>query len=205
MASRQDAKAAILCDSVIVRSAIENSLINFGINCESEPERADVIIVVSGMLSDRYDDMKNQAEFLQKANTRQWVILGKNENDPFSRQLKENGRQPCRIPEDIDGDDLGHIVSLAASGHMIAINRFCPGGTEEDVEILSKANLDRDQWKLMRYLSKGLSNKEIAIAEDTTESAIKARLRLLLQKLGLNNRTKAAVLAARCRSSEIQS
>lgn len=50
---------------------------------------------------------------------------------------------------------------------------------------------------LLRYLSDGLSNKEIARAKDCTEGTVKVHIRQLMLKLGVANRTQAAVLAVR--------
>ena len=124
--------------------------------------------------------------------------MTRKEDDPVCQDLRDKGVDPCVVPEDISAEDLSHVVRLAASGHIISIGRMCRNADPDDARLLNQANLSAEQWNLLEHLAKGLSNKEIAIANDTTESAVKARLRCLLRKLGLSNRTKAAVLAARC-------
>jgi DNA-binding NarL/FixJ family response regulator len=201
MATKQEPKAAILCHSSIMKSAIASSLRRFGIDCIDDSESADVAVVVSGMLPEKYYSKTSECPF-ESSVTRKYVVLTRNDNDAVCKRLRDMGANPSRVPEDIDGEDLGHVVSLAAAGHILAMNNFCSHASNDDYDCLRNADLDESQWQLLSYLSEGLSNKEIAIAEDTTESAIKSRLRVLLQKLGLNNRTKAAVMAARCKVSE---
>jgi DNA-binding NarL/FixJ family response regulator len=57
--------------------------------------------------------------------------------------------------------------------------------------------LTEDQVRLMQFLSEGYSNKEIALLEQTAENTVKMRVRALLAKLDVSNRTQAAVIAAR--------
>ena len=61
--------------------------------------------------------------------------------------------------------------------------------------MLKNANLGPDHVTLLRYLSDGLSNKEIARAKDCTEGTVKVHIRQLVLKLGVANRTQAVVRA----------
>ena len=182
-----------MCQSSIMRGAIAASLTNNGISCIDGKGKADVAIVVTGLLCNG-----SQSDALQNINARKWVVLSRNDDDPVFHCLVEKGLDPCMVPEDIDGDDLCHVVRLAVSGHVLSMGRFSRGSQPGDARRLADAKLEPDQWRLMEHLSLGLSNKEIAIEERTTESAIKSRLRCLLHRLDLSNRTKAAVLAVRC-------
>lgn len=195
----KQAKAAIICQSSIMRAAIAASLEDDGIAYMENRGKADVAVVVSGLLHDLPSPSHPQAKcILDQVKADKWVVLSGEKDDPVLHHLIDRGHDPCLVPEDIDGSDLCHVVRLAASGHVLSMGRFCRGSHPGDARLLSQANLDTDQWRLLEHLSQGLSNKEIAIAEETSESAIKSRLRCLLSKLGLSNRTKAAVLAARC-------
>ena len=196
MREAQDTQARVICHSSIMKSAIASTLESNGIPCSFEDKNADVAIVVSGMIS-RPEPGKCIKD-IEGITADQWVVLTHKEDDPVCQGLIEAGIDPCIIPEDIDGEDLIHVVRLAASGHVLSMGKFCRNSHPEDLKILAGADLSEDHWRLLGHLAEGLSNKEIAIKEDSTESAIKARLRCLLRRLGLSNRTKAAVLAARC-------
>ena len=181
-----------------MKSAIVTSFNKEGILCDEGKGTVDVGIVVSGLLRPE----GNQPDFIYKSlqgiKAKRWVILSSQKNDPVYQYLAGQGCDPCVIPEEIDSQDLCHVAKLASSGHVISMGKFCQNAHPEDARLLAKADLSDDQWRLLAHLSLGMTNKEIAIEEDTTEAAVKARLRCLLRKIGLNNRTKAAVLAARC-------
>lgn len=196
MDSDQIAKASIICPSSIMKSAIASSLEENGIHCCSNGTDPNVAIIVSGLIP--RPQRGRSVKEIENIKATQWVVLTHQNNDPVCQSLIESGYDPCVVPEDIDGEDLSHVVRLAASGYVLSIGNFCRSASADDAKILNKANLTPDNWRLMGYLAEGLSNKEIAIKEDTTEGAVKAKLRCLLKKLDLSNRTKAAVLAARC-------
>lgn len=179
-----------------MKSAIASTLESGGIPCSFEDSKANVAIVVSGLIN--RPEPGQCIKDIEGINADQWVVLARKGDDPVCQNLIEAGIEPCIIPEDIDGEDLIHVVRLAASGHVLSMGKFCKNSHPEDAKILAEADLNEDHWRLLGHLAEGLSNKEIAIKEDSTESAIKARLRCLLRRLGLSNRTKAAVLAARC-------
>jgi len=199
MATKQGATAAILCNSRIVREAIAVSLDHHGIDCVPQGQDVDVAIIVPGMLMIGYQDEVHKSSCpLDEVNAEKWIIMGGNESDPLFIKLQIQGYNPCIIPADVDADDLGHIVSLAVAGHTVFIDHSYKDSCAEYHNKLIHADLDESQKLLLEHLALGLSNKEIAIIQKTTESSIKARLRVLLQKLDLSNRTKAAVLAAKC-------
>lgn len=58
------------------------------------------------------------------------------------------------------------------------------------------------QLRIWGLLSRGLTNKEIAIATDIVEGTVKVHIRSLFHKLKVNNRVKAAVLFHTGRSAQ---
>lgn len=126
-------------------------------------------------------------------------------HDPITAALTGSGKKVCVIPDDIGSYELGLIARLAAAGNMVSIGKFCDSCTHSEIETINQAGLDQSQWRLMTYLAEGHSNKYIARAENTTEAAIKARLRVLMVRLGVSNRTQAAVMAARAGLRQPQS
>jgi two-component system NarL family response regulator len=53
------------------------------------------------------------------------------------------------------------------------------------------------ELEVLRFLVKGRSNKEIAIALGLSEDTVKAHLKTLFAKLAVKNRTEAAIVAIR--------
>jgi DNA-binding NarL/FixJ family response regulator len=61
----------------------------------------------------------------------------------------------------------------------------------------SKHPLSSREMEVLIYLTKGLSNKEIAIALGISHQTIKNHITAILHKLGVEDRTQAAVYALR--------
>lgn len=49
--------------------------------------------------------------------------------------------------------------------------------------------------EILSYIGRGESNKSIARALDVTEGTVKVHIKAILKKLGMSNRTKAAIFA----------
>lgn len=97
-------------------------------------------------------------------------------------------------PIDISMDELTHVLALLCKGRKVCLDGFCDPQTTlpKNARI---ANLAEDQHRLLGYLSEGLPNKVIARREGCDESLVKFKVRSLLLKLGVSNRTQAAVKA----------
>jgi DNA-binding NarL/FixJ family response regulator len=59
------------------------------------------------------------------------------------------------------------------------------------------AQLSPREHEVLRWIARGLSNKEIAAATDLTEQTVKSYVREILSKLDVADRTQAALLAVR--------
>lgn len=59
------------------------------------------------------------------------------------------------------------------------------------------AQLTPREHEVLRWIARGLSNKEIAAATDLTEQTVKSYVREILSKLDVADRTQAALLAVR--------
>lgn len=59
------------------------------------------------------------------------------------------------------------------------------------------AQLSPREYEVLRWIARGLSNKEIAGATDLTEQTVKSYVREILSKLDVADRTQAALLAVR--------
>ncbi|MBC8077536.1 MAG: response regulator transcription factor [Chloroflexales bacterium] len=59
------------------------------------------------------------------------------------------------------------------------------------------AQLSPREHEVLRWIARGLSNKEIALATDLTEQTVKSYVRDILSKLNVADRTQAALVAVR--------
>jgi len=89
---------------------------------------------------------------------------------------------------------LAHAVILVALGENVFPTRI--GGAFANLPVQpGQARLTPRERDILRGLLAGHSNKMIANQLGTTDMTVKAQLRHLLRKLGVNNRTQAALWA----------
>lgn len=103
----------------------------------------------------------------------------------------------------------GIVLSSASAEVLVAAIRMAAGGdTYLPPELLHGRahgesgtpgldSLTQREVRIMALLGEGLSNKEIARRLDAKEATIKVQIHRLMRKLGVANRTQAAVLASR--------
>ena len=107
---------------------------------------------------------------------------------------------------------VGYIPkSAAASEIRAALRALLAGATwwpaalptqgpvaEDDAALAALLNsLTPQQSRVLMLLSDGLLNKQIAHAMHVTEATVKAHVSAILQKLGVDNRTQAVIVARR--------
>jgi DNA-binding NarL/FixJ family response regulator len=72
------------------------------------------------------------------------------------------------------------------------------GGDAEIAQLRSRlATLTPQQVRVLMMLSEGLLNKQIAYALGVSEATVKAHVSAILQKLGVESRTQAVILASK--------
>jgi two-component system, NarL family, nitrate/nitrite response regulator NarL len=102
--------------------------------------------------------------------------------------------------QDIGANALGHYCRLALLGEIVLPSDFKDSvisefGNDQCVSLKTPTNLDlsdRDIELLFR-VAHGDSNKSIARFMDIPEPSVKAKLRALMRKIGVINRTQAAI------------
>jgi DNA-binding NarL/FixJ family response regulator len=94
--------------------------------------------------------------------------------------------------------ELRRAVDLVLAGGM-AVPEDLDLGAEDDAAGLLRrfASLTPQQLRVLLMLRDGLMNKQIAYALSISEATVKAHVSAILQKLGVDSRTQAVILAAR--------
>lgn len=123
-----------------------------------------------------------------------WLILTKGCNSCNVMGLRDTLSLPSFCPIDISIEEISHTLALLCKGRKVLVDEFCEHGFDAQI-CAPPSDLREDQRRLLGYLSEGLPNKVIAKREGCDEALIKFKVRSLLTKLGVSNRTQAAVLA----------
>lgn len=114
--------------------------------------------------------------------------------------------------KEISPDKLVNVIRFAAQGHFIigdqvldgeGLQRWIDQGVQtvggpfygEDDEAFSP--LSPREMQILQCVTRGLSNKEIAVALKISHQTVKNHMTAILRKLAVEDRTQAAVLALR--------
>ena len=116
------------------------------------------------------------------------------------------------VRQDIAGETLLKSLELITHGEMTVCPQFAPIETApangqaaakpDDTDVHTNGtqsgevpSLSRREMLILRMLVQGASNKTIALKLVMTESTVKVRMKTILRKLRLQNRTQAAIWA----------
>jgi DNA-binding NarL/FixJ family response regulator len=97
------------------------------------------------------------------------------------------------LPKSMAAKSLIHAVNLMAAGERYAPFSFLNQQTPEPPTLA--AQLSKRERDVLDGLTKGYSNKEIAIELDLQEVTVKLHVKTLCRKLDARNRTHAAMIA----------
>jgi two-component system response regulator DevR len=109
------------------------------------------------------------------------------------------------ILKDVRGTDLVDAIHRVASGQSLidpaltarVLDRVRNGPTKAP----ELANLTEQEMKLLGFIAEGLTNRQIGEKMFLAEKTVKNYVSSILQKLGLERRTQAAVLASKLLAS----
>jgi two-component system, NarL family, nitrate/nitrite response regulator NarL len=125
------------------------------------------------------------------------VILSSRQDVPAITAAFSTGADGY-IMKDISGDGLIGSLKLVMSGEKVfppsVMNETVAGPANNDGAPQRRPLSDRETG-IIRHLAAGESNKAIALALNIREATVKTHVKKILKKLGLANRTQAAVWA----------
>ena len=127
--------------------------------------------------------------------------------------ILSGSEEPADVRQALDAGALGFIPKSSTSQVMLnALRLVLSGGAYVPPSYLERAQsvrvplaassvdslgLTPRQLDVLRLLGQGHSNKEIARVLDLAEGTVKLHISAILRALGVNNRTRAVVAAAR--------
>lgn len=98
------------------------------------------------------------------------------------------------VPKSLPAKSLVNAVKFMAMGEQYAPIDFMTAEDEAEENPLA-ANLTERELQVLKGLTEGKSNKEIARDLDITEPTVKLHMKTLYRKVGAANRTQAALIA----------
>ena len=103
------------------------------------------------------------------------------------------------IPKSAPVADIRSAVqALLAGNHWLPKMEDMPETANEDAVLATRlSNLTPQQLRVLSMVSEGKLNKQIAFDLNISEATVKSHVSAILQKLAVNSRTQAVILASR--------
>jgi DNA-binding NarL/FixJ family response regulator len=136
------------------------------------------------------------------------IMLSTYENAPYVKRALSDGAAGYLL-KDATPEDLGQAINVAISGGGNVLSPRVIQNLFEDVESSGSGmttnghgksrrteyNLTQREHDILALLSEGRSNRSIAQNLYLSEKTVKAHLAAIFRKLGVTNRTQAAMMA----------
>jgi len=110
------------------------------------------------------------------------------------------------LSKDVDPERIPHAISAVSSGNSIidrevlqdAIQEFNFATGSERSELTSTIQpLTKQELRVLKFIGEGLNNESIAQKLTVSRNTVKAHVSSILSKLGVSDRTQAAIWAVR--------
>lgn len=145
----------------------------------------------------------------EKLPTKVILVTGYDDDEQVTHSMLAGAAAYCA--KDVRPDDLLQVIRYVIGGKYVIyknvysqeelekwLDKGRPVDWRPNSELEeSKHPLSGREMEVLIYLTKGLSNKEIAIALGISHQTIKNHVTAILHKLGVEDRTQAAVYALR--------
>lgn len=161
--------------------------------------RPDVILMDVSMAI--VDGISATREILRQHADVKVVMLTMHSQDGYLFQALQAGAIGY-IPKTAGADQLLAAVRAAARGESVIAPSLAGRVVSEFRRLASKLEVDDGlgqlteiEMQVLQLVASGLSNKEVAARMSFAESTVKNRLSVLFQKIGVADRTQAAIYA----------
>lgn len=134
-------------------------------------------------------------DLMQEAPDAHFVVMSASEDSKIIRQVMEKGISGY-ITKRSEPKIISAALKLILEGGTYLPPILLDGMTNNKVIAESKSgNLTARQFEVLEYISKGLSNKQIAYEMGVSEATVKLHINAMLKALNATNRTQALVNA----------
>lgn len=99
------------------------------------------------------------------------------------------------VPKTLGAKSLVHAIRFMGTGERYAPVDYMTLAPEPEPANPLRDKLSNREFQMLEKLALGLSNKEIARELCIMESTVKLHMKTMFRKLGVSNRTQAAVIA----------
>ncbi len=127
------------------------------------------------------------------------IVVSANEDRAVMRHCLEFGAAAF-VPKSLDLESMRAAIRLVMDGGQWAPPDLDPRApVDEESRALARrlSSLTPQQVRVLMMLSQGLLNKQIAYELSVSEATVKAHVSAILQKLDVDSRTQAVILAAK--------
>ena len=118
------------------------------------------------------------------------IIASTNENHDIKKML--NMGINCFLPKNISTKVLNSALNLVLNGGTYFPQDLLKNQTNRFSQT-NNMHLTNRQAEVLKYLAKGLSNKQIAYQMNVSEATVKLHINALLRAVGATNRTQAVI------------
>lgn len=132
------------------------------------------------------------------------IIVSANDNRAVIRHCLEFGAAGF-IPKSVSLETMKQAILHVLDGGRWTPPDFDPNALpNKESSVLARrlASLTPQQIRVLMMLSQGLLNKQIAYELGVSEATVKAHVSAILQKLGVESRTQAVILATKIEKAQ---
>jgi DNA-binding NarL/FixJ family response regulator len=148
---------------------------------DSLDEESDADVIVTSASHASFAD--NDLDSVSSA-----AILFLNSDPLMVREMRRSARAWGILPTDASADELCAAVHALSQGLIVGTSELL---FETESEPVSRGPLSERESEVLNLLSKGLANKQIAVALGISEHTVKFHVSSIYQKLHVTNRTEA--------------
>jgi len=127
------------------------------------------------------------------------MVVSGNEDPTVMRHCIEFGAS-AYVPKSLDIETMRAAIRKVLEGGQWTppdLDLNAPADREASALVRRLSSLTPQQVRVLMMLSQGLLNKQIAYELSVSEATVKAHVSAILQKLGVESRTQAVILAAK--------
>jgi DNA-binding NarL/FixJ family response regulator len=127
------------------------------------------------------------------------VIVSANDDPAVIRRCMDFGASGF-IPKTLATGQIREAIEAVLRGGVWTppdIDLAADGGDDNSAMLARLASLTPQQVRVLMMLSEGLLNKQIAYELGVSEATVKAHVSAILQKLGVESRTQAVIVASK--------